>query len=234
MDGPRGRRNREENYSDRRLIFDREQPVVRPAQNYSIQNGADYMERDLPEKERIVGESLIVTDMLQEFVYGKISSPRAKNVVEPIKDLLDAARTSKVPVIYVCDSHLPNDPEIRVWGNHAMKGSEGARIISDLSPKTVDYVLEKRVYSGFHETGLDLLLRDLNVSSVVIAGLLTEICVRHTTADAFMRGYRIRIPRDGVEAFSEEEQKRGLEYLKKVYGAEITNSSSIISDWKTG
>ncbi len=171
--------------------------------------------------------------MLQEFVYGKISSPRAKNVIEPVKDLLAAARAAMIPVVYVCDSHLPNDPEIKVWGNHAMKGSDGARIISDLSPKNGDYILEKRVYSAFHETGLDLLLRDLNVSSVVIVGLLTEICVRHTAADAFMRGYHIRIPSDCVEAFSEEEQRRGLEYLKKVYGAEISNSSAIISDWKT-
>jgi nicotinamidase-related amidase len=177
-------------------------------------------------------EAVVVTDMLEEFVFGRISSPRAKNVVRPIRDLLNAAHLRKVPVAYVCDSHLPRDPEMKVWGPHAMKGSEGAKIIQDLAPQEGDYVFEKRVYSAFHETGLDLLLRSLNVNSVIICGLLTEICIRHTAADAFMLGYEIQIPKDCVEARTEEEQERGLEYLKEMYGAKISGSATIISGWK--
>ena len=176
-------------------------------------------------------EAVVVTDMLEEFVYGKISSPRAKNVITPIATLLSAARKNQIPVVYVCDSHLENDPEIAVWGRHAMKGDPGSEIISNLRPGKSDYVLQKRVYSAFHETGLELLLRDLHVDSVVIVGLLTEICVRHTAADAFMRGFKIRIPSDGVEALTEKSQKEGLEYLKKMYGAEITTSSKLARRW---
>jgi nicotinamidase-related amidase len=170
--------------------------------------------------------------MLEEFVEGKISSPRAKNVIEPIRKLLDAARSRMIPVVYVCDSHFANDPEMKIWGKHAMRGSSGAEIIKPLAPITGDYVLEKRVYSAFHETGLELLLHDLGVDSVVIAGLLTEICIRHTAADAFMRGFDVRVPRDCVEALTEKKQKEGLEYLRKMYGAEITDSSKLIKEWK--
>jgi nicotinamidase-related amidase len=169
--------------------------------------------------------------MLQEFVYGKISSPRAKNVIRPIKSLLTAARSSKVPIVYVCDSHFENDPEIKVWGRHAMKGSSGAQIIKQLAPKRGDYTLEKRVYSAFHETGLELLLKDLAIDTVVISGLLTEICVRHTAADAFMRGFAVRVPSDCVEAFTEEKQRDGLEYIEKMYGADITSSSKLVREW---
>ncbi len=176
-------------------------------------------------------DALIVDDILEEFVYGKISSERAKKIIRPTKGLISAARKAKVPVVYVCDAHMPSDPEMRVWGPHAMKGTKGAQVVQSLKPIKGDYVFEKRVYSSFHGTGLDLLLRDLDVDSVVIAGLLTEICVRHSAADAFMLGYKVKIPSDCVEALTGKAQKEGLVYLKAMYGAEITASQSLIERW---
>lgn len=40
-----------------------------------------------------------------------------------------------------------------------MRGTKGAAPLEELAPEPSDYVLEKRTYSAFHETGLDLLLR---------------------------------------------------------------------------
>lgn len=176
-------------------------------------------------------DALIVDDILEEFVYGKISSKRAQTIVQPTKNLISAARKANVPVVYVCDAHLPSDPEMRVWGPHAMKGTKGAQVVPDLKPIKSDYVFQKRVYSSFHGTGLDLLLRDLHVDSVIIVGLLTEICVRHSAADAFMLGYKVRIPSNCVEALTEKAQKEGLEYMRSMYGAEITTSQALIEEW---
>ena len=50
-----------------------------------------------------------------------------------------------------------------------------------------EFVLGKRVYSCFHETGLDPLLRQYGVDHVVLVGQHTHICMRHTSADAFFR-----------------------------------------------
>jgi nicotinamidase-related amidase len=178
-------------------------------------------------------DALIVDDILEEFVYGKISSPRARKIIEPTKKLILAARKSKkVPVIYVCDAHLPSDPEMKVWGPHAMKGTKGAEVVRSLKPAKGDYLLEKRVYSSFQGTGLELLLRDLNIDTVVIVGLLTEICVRHSAADAFMRGFKMKIPKDCVEALSEKAQVEGLEYLRAMYGAELTTSKDLLEEWE--
>ena len=170
-------------------------------------------------------------DILQEFVYGKISSPRAKKIIPPTKTLISSARKSKIPVIYVCDAHLSSDPEIAIWGPHAMKGTKGAQVVSVIKPSRADYFFEKRVYSSFQGTGLELLLHNLKIDTVVIVGLLTEICVRHSAADAFMRGFKVKIPKDCVEAFSEKAQIEGLEYLKAMYGAEITTSSELVKKW---
>lgn len=172
--------------------------------------------------------AVIVIDMAKDFVYGSLRSERALSIVPRLKKLIGEARRLGVPVVYVNDAHLPSDPEIRLWGEHAMRGSEGSRVIDELAPEKGDYVLEKRTYSAFYETGLDLLLRSLGVDTVILTGIHTNICVRHTAADAFFRGYKIVVPSDAVEAFTEREHLEGLEYLKRIYGAEITTVDSLI------
>lgn len=176
-------------------------------------------------------DALIIVDVLEEFVYGKISSPRARNIIAPTKKLMGAAHKGRVPVIYTSDAHLPSDPELAVWGKHAMKGTKGAQVVRALRPSKEDHVFEKRVYSGFQGTGLELLLRSLEVDSVAIAGLLTDICVRQTAVDAFMRGFKIKIPRDCVEALDDKTQTEGLDYLKSICGAKITTSKELAREW---
>lgn len=176
-------------------------------------------------------EALIVIDMLNDFITGKLKTERAQRIIPNLKKLIQAARDKKVPVIYSNDAHLPVDFELNKWGGHAMKGTKGAEVIPQLEPAEGDYVLEKRTYSGFFETGLDLLLRKLKVDTIVLAGLHANICLRHTAADGFFRGYSIIVPKDATEAFSDEEYERGLGYLEKVYGAEITETETMITRW---
>ncbi|MCX7624355.1 MAG: cysteine hydrolase [Thermomicrobium sp.] len=176
--------------------------------------------------------AVVVIDMLNDFVTGKLGNERVRSVVEPIRELLAAARAAGIPVVYVGDAHLPSDPEIAIWGPHAMKGTKEAETIPELAPQSSDFVLEKRTYSAFYETGLDLLLRSLGVDTVVITGLHTNICCRHTAADAFARAYKIVVPEDCVNAFTEEEHRDGIEYLRRVYGARITTSGALVREWQ--
>jgi nicotinamidase-related amidase len=179
-----------------------------------------------------MGEAVLVIDMLKDFVYGALKCERAQRIIPNIKKLIEEARKVGVPVIYIGDTHLPVDPEISLWGPHAMKGTEGAKTIDEIAPTAGDYVLEKRTYSAFHETGLDLLLKQLNVKTVIITGLHTNICDRHTAADAYFRGYKIIVPEDCVDSFTEQDHIEGIKYLKTIYGAEITTSENIIKRWK--
>ncbi|MCX8150523.1 MAG: cysteine hydrolase [Candidatus Bathyarchaeota archaeon] len=179
-------------------------------------------------------KAVIVVDMLNDFVTGKLKVDRAQRVIPNIKRLVEAARAIHIPVIYVNDAHYPQDLEVtRKWGEHAIKGTKGAEIIPELKPVESDYVLEKRTYSGFYETGLDPLLRSLykgkGVKTLVLCGLHTHICIRHTAADAFFRGYSIVIVKDGVEAFTDEDHEQGLKYLKQVYGAKILTTAEVIA-----
>jgi len=181
--------------------------------------------------------AVIIIDMLNDFVTGGLRTERAVRIIQPLRKLVEAARKCGVPVIYSNDAHYPGDHEVvHKWGGHAMKGTPGAEVIPELQPREKDFVVEKRTYSGFYETGLDSLLRGLyggeGVKTVVLGGLHTNICVRHTSAGAFFRGYRIVIAEDGVEAFTEEVHREGLKYLKDVYNAEVKMVDEIIEEFE--
>jgi len=181
-------------------------------------------------------KALIIIDLLNDFVTGDLKSDRAERVVPKLKKLIEATRKRNIPVIYSNDAHYPQDVEVVAkWGKHAIKGTKGAEVIPELKPTAKDYIVEKRTYSGFYETGLDSLLRSLyrgeGVKTVILGGLHTNICVRHTAADAFFRGYKIIIAKDGVEAFTQEDHEQGLKYLKDVYNAKIMAVDEIIKEF---
>ena len=177
--------------------------------------------------------AVILVDVQNDFFTGPLKIKRVINIIEPLQRLVVAARKNGVPVIYSIDAHYPQDVEvIRKWGNHAIKGTKGAEVIAELKPEEgKDYIVEKRTYSGFYETGLDPLLRSLykgeGVKTVVLGGLHTNMCIRHTSADAFFRGYHIVIAKDGVEAFTIEDHEQGLKYLEYVYNAKIMMANEI-------
>ena len=136
-------------------------------------------------------QALIVVDMLNDFVYGKLACDRSLEIIPNLKSLVSAAREKNIPVIFANDCHLPDDPEMKVWGEHAMKGTKEAEVIPELEPTPKDYQIEKRNYSSFFETELEELLRTLEVDTVLITGLHTHMCCRHTAADAFQSGFNV-------------------------------------------
>jgi nicotinamidase-related amidase len=187
-----------------------------------------FSQQKLSRRVFMVKPAVIVVDMLEEFVHGRLKSPDAEKIVPVIKSVLEKAREKNIPVIYVADHHFPVDHELRVWGQHAMYDSDEARIVDELAPTEKDYVLYKRSYSGFRDTGLDMLLRDLGVDTVVLTGIHTHICVLHTAWDAFYYGYNIIVVRDGVAAFSREDHEYALKYMERVYGAKLMSSDEVI------
>lgn len=183
-----------------------------------------------PVREEAGMKALVVIDMLNDFVTGKIANPRAERIMPNVQELLARARADRREwlVVYANDAHMPNDFELKVWGEHAMARTPGAEIISELAAEPGDFVLPKRTYSSFHETGLDPLLRQFGATILVLTGQHTNICLRHTTADAFFRGYEVIVPRDAVEAISEEDHESGLRYLEAIYKADLPYTKELM------
>lgn len=179
--------------------------------------------------------AVIVVDMLNDFVTGAIKCDRAQRIIPPLQRLLAAARQAGVPVVFSNDSHLPEvDKEFRIWGPHAVRGTEGAEVIPELRPQSGDYIVPKRRYSGFYGTDLEMLLRELSVDTVILTGLHVNMCVRHTAADAYCADFNIVVPTDGTEAFTEADFEAGLAYLKQVYAATITNVDELVAQMTSG
>ena len=175
-------------------------------------------------------KALVIIDMLEDFVHGALANPRAQTIIPPLQRLLAHARSEGWVVVFSNDAHQAGDPELKVWGEHAMAGTPGAEVIAELEPVPGDRELSspKRCYGAFDGTDLDERLRALAVDEVVLAGQHTHICVRHTSYGALIRGYEITVPRDTVCAFEGVDEDDALEYLRSVYAAQITTVDELI------
>jgi nicotinamidase-related amidase len=174
-------------------------------------------------------KALIIVDMLKDFVDGELANPRAHRIIGPLERLLEYARASGWVVVFSNDAHKPGDPELKVWGEHAMEGTPGARVINELAPRDGEIVSPKRTYGAFDETGLAEELRERGVDEVVITGQHTHICVRHSSYGALRNGFDITIPRDAVCAFEGVDEDDALEYLKMAYGANVTTVDELVA-----
>lgn len=175
------------------------------------------------EKKESIRAAFFIIDMINDFVHsnGTLVAPAAKGIVPNIKRRRAEAKKQGIPIIYLNDTHDPRDSEFRSWPKHAVKSSWGAQVVDELAPEEDDYVVLKRRYSGFFGTELEIVLKELNIQEVILAGTLTNICIFCTAIDAYMRGYHITIPRDSVVALTTEEHEFSLKQMEKLVSAKV-------------
>lgn len=176
---------------------------------------------------------IVVVDMLNEFCKpgGAMVLPGYERLVPPQKKVIEAGRQAGGPILFVIDTHRPNvrqDREFLKRTPHCLEGTWGARVIEDLDPRPDDVYIVKRRYSAFFNTDLDLTLRDLQVSTLVIFGVVTNICVRSTVHDAFYLGYQVVVPEDCVAATGPREQESSLYDIATHFGI-VADSEQVVA-----
>ena len=189
--------------------------------------------------------AILVIDLVNDFVLpggviaeagGTDYQVRAQGMMPTLERLLDSARETGVTVVYAPDTHTPVDAELRKWPPHAMKGTKQAEIVATIAPKPGDLVLEKTTYSPFVSTDIDAQLKQRGITRLYITGLHTDCCVRHTSGDAFQRGYELVWITDAMQAFTDEAHAQGLEYFKTWYAsdaaAQLKTAEEVIADWR--
>lgn len=168
--------------------------------------------------------AVLVVDMLDDFITGALKCERAAKTVPAAQAFLETVRGKGVPVIFCCDAHLKGvDRELTLWGEHAMAGSDGAKVTPALGPEAGDYTVLKRRYSAFFHTDLDLLLRELGVTKVLLFGIQAHICVQHTAADAYFLGYDVVLVEPLIEAFTEDLKRAAMGYMADMYAAKAVS-----------
>jgi nicotinamidase-related amidase len=170
-------------------------------------------------------KALLIIDMLNDFVLqgAPLKVPDAQGIIPNIQKQIKMARKNNMLIIYICDSHDRNDQEfVRMgWPPHALAGCEGAQVIDSLKPSPLDRVITKKNYSGFFDTELDSVLKEGNISGLLITGCVTNICVLYTVADAVQRGYKVSVLKDCVAALDQQDHEFALKQMRYVLGARL-------------
>ena len=169
-----------------------------------------------------MSKALLVVDMLNDFVDegGSLFVPRTRDIVGAVADRIKSAKASGIPVFFVNDSHEEDDKEFKVWPKHCVKGTEGAKIVSELD--TVEgFCVEKTTYSGFFETTLDGILKRRDVTELIIVGCVTNICILHTASDAILRGYKVTVPRDCVAGLDKADEDAALKHMAQILNVDV-------------
>ncbi|WP_296013442.1 cysteine hydrolase family protein [uncultured Adlercreutzia sp.] len=172
--------------------------------------------------------ALLVIDELGDPTGTPLEPVLLPSILQTAK-LTSAARTVGMPVIFTNDAHLPGiDRELELWGTHGIAGTPEAQTSPLLDPQPTDYVVEKRRYSGFFQTGLLLLLNELGVDTLICCGMDTNICVKHTVADAYFNNFNIIVVGDATATFLVGDQEEGLDYMRTCYAAKVIDTEEAV------
>ncbi|MFW9912893.1 MAG: cysteine hydrolase family protein [Candidatus Thorarchaeota archaeon] len=175
--------------------------------------------------------ALIIIDMLNDFVEkdGALVVPVAKDLVPTQAQILNQARQKALTVVYLADNHMPDDEEFKVWPKHSIAGTRGAQVVDELAPGKGEKVIPKRRYSGFFGTDLDLTLREAGITNVILMGVLTDICVMYTSADASARGYNVYVVADGTGSTVRENHQFALQHMKDIHNTIVVTADQVLT-----
>ena len=177
----------------------------------------------------------IVVDVLNGFCKeGNLASPHCAAAIPRIRRILERRRDAGDTLIFLADTHEPNDREFEVFPVHCVRGTHEADVVDELQDLLAQgQLIRKRRYSGFFETDLEERLRRLAPATVTVVGVCTDICVMHTVADLRNRDYRVVVVEQGVETFDgpghphDQVQEFALAHLRGVLGAKVDDTAII-------
>ncbi len=136
---------------------------------------------------------------------------------------------NKDAVVFAVDVHDkddPHHPESRLFPPHNLRDTPGRDLFGSLKElyeenKNAIHWMDKTRYSAFAGTELDVWLRARGIEELHLTGVCTDICILHTAADAYNRGYKIVIHERGVASFDPAGHEWALRHFKNTLGAEV-------------
>ncbi len=162
--------------------------------------------------------ALIVIDMQNDFCHADgwlghigVDITPARTPIAPLQQLLPVLRRAAVPIIWLNWGNRPDKLNLSpallhvynpygdgvglgdalpVSGEPVLQaGSWAAAVVDELTPADQDICIDKYRMSGFQDTVLDSVLRNLGITTLLFAGVNVDQCVLCTLQDANFRGY---------------------------------------------
>ena len=178
--------------------------------------------------------ALIVIDMQRDFLlpggFGESLGndvSQLRRTIAPLAALLAAWRAAGLPVIHTREGHLPDlsdappaklrrGPDIGRpgrFGRILIRGEYGHDIIDELTPRPDEQVVDKPGKGAFYATDLADILDKMQVTSLVVTGVTTEVCVHTTVREANDRGFECLVLADCVGSYFPSFHQAGLEMI---------------------
>ncbi|MGH6916414.1 MAG: cysteine hydrolase family protein [Geminicoccaceae bacterium] len=182
--------------------------------------------------------ALVIVDMQRDFLEpGGFGESLGNNVgllraaIAPCRRLLEAARACGLLVIHTREGHRPDladappakvdrgDPVLRIgdagpMGRILIRGEPGHDIIEDLYPRAGEPVIDKPGKGAFYQTDLELVLKNRGITTLLVCGVTTEVCVHTTIREGNDRGFRCVAIADACASYFPEFHRVGLEMIK--------------------
>ncbi len=196
--------------------------------------------------------AFIIVDMQNDFVHpdgglahrarenpaANFDFPFLMSTIPNVARLAEAFRKADRPVVYIAHVVKPDysDAQFPYWrltppsGNRTFiaEGSWGAQIVDDLKPKDGEHLVIKKGFGGFAGTPLDTILRNMSVSSCIVAGVMTSVCVSSTIRGGVEHNYRMILVEDGVADVSRDHHAAEIKILSRPF-ADLTTTDVVVA-----
>ncbi len=178
--------------------------------------------------------ALVVIDMQRDFLepggFGELLGNDVsllRSTIAPTQRVLAAARAAGITVIHTREGHRPDlsdCPPAKLtrngttfigtdgpMGRILVRGERGHDIIDELAPVSGEPVIDKPGKGAFFATDLDTILRSRGVTTLIVCGVTTEVCVHTTVREANDRGFECVVLADCVGSYFPEFQRVALD-----------------------
>jgi len=199
--------------------------------------------------------ALVIIDMQRDFVepggFGEALGndvSMLRKTIAPIKEVLEAFRKGGLMIVHTREGHradLADCPPSKMERGHAkhkigdsgamgrilVRGEIGHDIIPELYPKPGEIVIDKPGKGAFYATDFEAILRNKGITSLVVCGVTTEVCVNTTVREANDRGFNCLVPEDCVGSYFPDFQQAALAMIKAQGGifGWVSDSKNVLS-----
>jgi len=193
--------------------------------------------------------ALVIVDIQNDFCHAKGCFSKHKKVdltyvhkaISTLLRFIEEMRRIDLPLIFVRTIHS-TWTDSSSWLTRGNGKAEEMSICSPRSwgsqfflikPEDKDCVVTKHRYSAFFQTDLDLILRSRNIENLLVAGVLTNVCVESTVRDAFNRNYQPCLIADCCASYNSVEHEAAIRNIGKYFG-KVSDMAEVLELLKNG